>query len=570
MQRTAVLILALVLTASVLVGQQAGVPFWLAPGNTLRDAKGTITYTEIKDPKTFTMKVFDRGRWVTYHYEPNSTKVIKAEAADTTDDYLYDGEQWNGRTVHAHGRVHTIRVTEGLVLADDMPPVTIERDGRGRDSVVRRGTEVVATINYDATGQVRRFTVGAMALDFEKLDGGIREILTANGAPLVTTVAHAEARHQFPVSLDPVADRLGLHSDWRNSAHFSRSTTGSLTTVSDDRSHSVAEIVQLGGMGAAFDTKNAPLFYDLRLNYISTPAKSDAGDAFADVTTLLNGVLPDGLIVPPIGDASAYVSRPRDGAISSVWTGTVSSQPSYRFIVYHEGGAASSTAMRPTRATSADQAVVVGALLRSPRVITPLMMWQCGSEEHWDCDYSGGSAYCYNYYTPVYCDSGGGGYTPPPDDSGGSSSGGTAGNHVTGDSALQVAVNNALNAANNKFSNTRCSHDLFNDTKLTDGTSLADALTQRGTDAATWLQNSLRFINGYANGTCSSVPAWTTVNNTTVTVCTSFKNLGATPGAVVLIHEELHTLGLTERPGYPDAAMDSPQITQLVMNYCGG
>ncbi len=65
-------------------------------------------------------------------------------------------------------------------------------------------------------------------------------------------------------------------------------------------------------------------------------------------------------------------------------------------------------------------------------------------------------------------------------------------------------------------------------------------------------------------------PAVTTVNNKTVSVCTSFKNLGPSQGAVILIHEELHTLGLTEKPGYPDAAMDSSQITQLVMDYCGG
>jgi hypothetical protein len=60
------------------------------------------------------------------------------------------------------------------------------------------------------------------------------------------------------------------------------------------------------------------------------------------------------------------------------------------------------------------------------------------------------------------------------------------------------------------------------------------------------------------------------VNDTTVNVCTSFKNLGASSGAVILIHEELHSLGLTEKPGYPNATMDSGQITQLVMSYCGG
>jgi hypothetical protein len=341
MHRRAVLIVALVLSASMAAGQQASAPFWQTPGQTVRDAKGNITYTEIKDPKTFTMKVLNRGQWSTYHYEPNSTKLVRIEAPDTTDDYLYEGDNWNGLTVHARGRAHTIHVTKSTIAADDMPPVTIERDARGRDVSVKRGTDVVATITYDASGQVRRLTVGAITLDLTIQSDGVREVLTANGTVLVSTVAKAVGKRQFPVSLDPVIDRLGLAHDWLNTVHVTGSATGSLFSVSDSQSRPVVEIVQLGGMGAAFDTKSAPLFYELRLNYIATPAPT-GGDAFADVTTLLNGALPDSLIVPVTGDAAAYVSRPSDGAISNFWTADGSVTMPFRFVVYHEGTSAAS------------------------------------------------------------------------------------------------------------------------------------------------------------------------------------------------------------------------------------
>jgi hypothetical protein len=525
---------------------------------------------EIKDPKTFSMKVYDRGRWITYYYEPNSTTVTRVEGPDTSEDYLYENGKWNGLTVRARGHAHTIQATDDAVVADKMPRVTIAHDARGRDTEIRRGNEVVAAVNYDADGKVRRLTIGAMKLEFSVQSEGVREVLTANGKTLITTVAKSQGKRQFPVSFDPLADKLGLSGEWRNSVHFSQSATGSLISVSDELHRPLAEIVQLGGMGAAFDTNGAPLFYDVRLKYTAMPILADHGDAFADPNTVLRGIMPDGLIIPVSGDASAYVSRPGDGAISSLWTATKDGTPFYHFIVYHEAANQRAANLSFPSVTSLKTTGNVTARRRS-WTVSPLMMWECGMEEHWACDSSGSSGYCYNYYTPVYCDSGGGGgYNPPPDDSGGGGSNAGGGNHVTGDPVLMMAVNNALSSAGGKFGDTRCSQDLFKNTKLSDGTSLADVLSQRGTSAASWLTDSLRYVNGYTNGACAGHPAWTLVNDTTVNVCTSFKNMGASQGAVVLIHEELHTLGLTEKPGYPDAAMDSAQITQLVMDYCGG
>jgi hypothetical protein len=553
------------------VGQPANAQFWLTPGTTLRDAKGNITYTEIKDPKTFTMKVFDHGQWLTYRYEPNSSRIAKVEAPDTTEDYLYDGDQWNGLTLHAGGRAHTIHSSGSTVEADNMPPVTIERDDRGRDIAVRRGADVVAAISYDTSGQVQRLTLGAMTLDFAMQNNGVVETLAANGKLLVTRVAHPEAKHPLPVSLslDPVMDRLGLSPEWRNSVRVRHNATGAFLSVSNGQSGLVAEIVQFGAMSAAFDAKGSPLFYDLALRYSARLPAIVGGDTAGDVTTALNGVVPNHLIVPTTGNASAYVQAPGDGAISSIWTLSAGGVPSFRFRVYHESGraGAASRALHPASTSVSDMFAV------PDRRFTPLMIWQCGSYEYWTCDSSGYSGYCGNEYEPQYCDTGGGGggYTPPPDDTGGAPGGGTGtGNQVTGDPDLRMKVNAALNSAYTKFRNTRCSQDLFNDTKLTDGsTSLASVLAQRGTDAATWL-NSLTFVNGGSSGTCATAPAWTLVNGTTVDVCTSFKTYGSTAGAVLVIHEELHTLGLTEKPQYPDAARTSGEITDLVMQYCGG
>jgi len=538
----------------------------------LRDAKGNITYTEIKDPKTFTMKVLDRGQWLTYRYEPNSTKVTKVEAADTSDDYLYDGGEWNGMTVHARGRAHTIRVAGGLVTADDMPAVTVERDSRGRDTAVKRGAEIVATITYDANGQVQRLTVGAMTLDFAVRSDGVHETLRANGAVLYTTVAQPEGKHNMPgtVSLDPVTERLGLGADWRNSVTVHRSATGSLLSVKDAQAHPIVEMVQLGAMSAAFDTKGQPLFYDLWLKYTASPSNLGNGDAGFDVTTALNGVLPNRLIVPATGDASAYVQFPGDGAISSIWTATAT--PPYRFRVYHETRKAAAMS-RTIHATASSMQTGTDEVFRKGREIIHFMLWQCGSYEYWRCDSSGETGYCGNYYEPQYCDTGGGGggYTPPPDDNGGGSGGSGTGNQVSGDPELRSKVNAALSSANSKLQNSRCGQDLFKDTKLTGSTtSLADVLAQRGSDPATWLNNALKFVNGSTNGACSSFPAWTYVNDTTVNVCSSFKTYGTSADAVILIHEELHSLGLTEKPQYPDAAMTTDEITQWVMTYCGG
>ena len=53
--------------------------YWQEPGETDRDSKGNITYTEIKDPKSFTKRVFANGEWATYHYRPSTVEITKID-----------------------------------------------------------------------------------------------------------------------------------------------------------------------------------------------------------------------------------------------------------------------------------------------------------------------------------------------------------------------------------------------------------------------------------------------------------------------------------------------------------
>src|SRR5947209_14151458 len=83
----AVIGVAAALSSSSVLAQNAAADFWKKPGEVQRDAKGAIVYGEVKDASKFTMQVFDRGRTVTYHYAPNSLKILSAVTAGSTDEY---------------------------------------------------------------------------------------------------------------------------------------------------------------------------------------------------------------------------------------------------------------------------------------------------------------------------------------------------------------------------------------------------------------------------------------------------------------------------------------------------
>jgi len=128
----------LLIAAGSALGQPAIPQFWKTPGETIRDAHGVVVRQEIKDPKTFTMRVFEHNTWVTYQYEPNTEKIIHVNTADTAEDLLYDGNEWNGVTLRAGGKSYTFRDRQGHLTATGLPPLSITRDeARDRDVAAR-------------------------------------------------------------------------------------------------------------------------------------------------------------------------------------------------------------------------------------------------------------------------------------------------------------------------------------------------------------------------------------------------------------------------------------------------
>lgn len=353
MRRVAVTALVLlVLSVASALGQQQGnngnnnsgqdpSKYWLTPGQTDHDSKGNVTYTEIKDPKTFTTKVFSHGQWLTYHYRPNTTDILSIETPDSTDDFLYDDSgKWNGVSVRVGGKAHALRYDrdKGTVATNGMPVVTIEKDPTSvatRDLIVRRGAEIVASANYSPSGAVQSLSVGAMTLSFALTDDGVKETLRANSTTLKEAMTSGGGRRFFHVLLDPVADQLGIGKDWVNQVQSKTTATGYMTSIQQGQAV-VARFVDLGGMRVAFDSNGRPLFYDVDFSYGSYGGKDP--QTHLKSTAAYTAALPTHIIVTADGNVGAYVEFPGDGAIRAFWTTTnKKGQTTYMYSVYDAG-----------------------------------------------------------------------------------------------------------------------------------------------------------------------------------------------------------------------------------------
>jgi len=551
-------------------GQASGGDFWRTPGETMRDASGKIIRQELKDPATYTMRVFERGQWLTYRFQPNTDRVLRVEGNDTAEDYLYDAKGgWSGIRVHGYGRPLTVRASSDSVSTDGLPAVTIDTDDRGRHSIIRYGSQTVAAIQYATSGEVRQFALGNLTLGLSRTADGFREVLSADERVIreTTALASGQQRSAFPLSLDAVADRLHLGPDWSTTVRTRHSDTGTITEVHDG-AMVIARLVKQGPMRVAFDAAGDPLFYEVRLNYGVI-----GGDTDPELTRISNAVLPTRVIITRDGVVSAYVERPADSAFQMLQTSLTGSAP-LTFKIFNAGKSSAANARRG----SPGQFALVSARAGVSRAISPLMIWQCGSTETWQCVDRGGNWYCENNYTPVYCNSGdGGGYTPPPDDGGGGGGANYDSNDVVSDPNLTFKVNSGLTNANNKLANTRCSEELLNAMPVYGGRGTALQTLQRsGLSATDWINQHISFVNGTGvrdnNGTdvCAyyNPNAWTTPYNTSVNVCSSFKNLASAMAGTILIHEMLHTLGVSEKPADGSALYTSAEITAKVAEYC--
>jgi hypothetical protein len=136
-----------------------------------------------------------------------------------------------------------------------------------------------------------------------------------------------------------------------------------------------------------------------------------------------------------------------------------------------------------------------------------------------------------------------------------------------GDSAAERALAEAAQRAEAKLANASC-RKIFQDFRSLNGRLLQETLEEAGHTGQTYFR-SLVFYEGHGRTPCDSrgILAFTSPGSRAVFVCSAqfVERAHRDPGlaAVLLIHEELHALGLGENPP------SSKEITQKVIQRCG-
>ncbi len=105
---------------------------------------------------------------------------------------------------------------------------------------------------------------------------------------------------------------------------------------------------------------------------------------------------------------------------------------------------------------------------------------------------------------------------------------------------------------------------VFGDFSDADGVLLGTKLRDLGLKAEEYLIKGMWFVDGNRDRQCqiSNVAAYTQRNSRVVSVCPARLSNERANGALVIIHEMLHSLGLGENPPTPQ------QITKKVLDRC--
>jgi len=150
-------------------------------------------------------------------------------------------------------------------------------------------------------------------------------------------------------------------------------------------------------------------------------------------------------------------------------------------------------------------------------------------------------------------------------------SGGPAGRLIpaaTGGSDAEWALSEARRLAERKLEDPSC-RQIFTDFADPEGSPLEEKLAALALDGATYLRKRVLFYSGHGRAACATreTIAFTSPGSSVVFVCSpqfvekTHRDLGL--AAVLLIHEELHSLGLAENPP------SSKEITARVIARCG-
>lgn len=133
--------------------------------------------------------------------------------------------------------------------------------------------------------------------------------------------------------------------------------------------------------------------------------------------------------------------------------------------------------------------------------------------------------------------------------------------------ALERALTDAAQEVEKKLGQPAC-RTVFSDFRSLDGRLLSEVLQELRQDAATYFRG-LVFYDGYGRSHCATrdILASTSPGSRAVYLCSTqfVEKAHRDPGlaAALLIHEELHALGLGENPP------SSREITQQVIRRCG-
>jgi len=138
----------------------------------------------------------------------------------------------------------------------------------------------------------------------------------------------------------------------------------------------------------------------------------------------------------------------------------------------------------------------------------------------------------------------------------------------SGGSDVQWALAKASALAELKLKDSSC-REIFSEFRDSQGRPLAENLEAAGSDAIGYLRGRLLFYSGYGRPACATLDtiAFTSPGSAVVFLCWQqfVEKTHRDPGlaAALLIHEELHSLGLGENPP------SSKEITARVIARCG-
>jgi hypothetical protein len=464
--------------------------------------------------------------------------VERVTGGGTVDEMTRNAD---GRTVEMttryRGLTFTAKVTESEIDIPGFPKLQLvyREDGR-LESIMTENGRVLSYV-YDAQDGIARIELGAHTLELARTPEGLiqQTLRDASGSIVRDALSAPRAARRQPsgVILDLVRGELGLGDDWLNKVRNEPNATTTVETLFDAEGKALAYVWRYEGLWVVYDLEGKPLFMQLFM------------DGYTQTADLLSGV-PMIFTMTPGGRTGIHNDAPLEGGIEGLWSGAKGLE--HRWI--EEPSA--KDGIQPNLMMICDQTTVCTSIENGPTHCTITRYW---------CDVPSG---------------GGGGpsgpYEPPTGGGGRPSTPSTGKNLLSG--TAKAALDRSINKAKDQVSKENCKN-LFGTFKATDGKPLTDKLSALGKtpssflDMMTWRPGQSQ-KDSRRKTPCKDYPgtiAWTSPGSTTVYVCDSFERVNEVSRSLRVIHEELHSLGVSENPPDRNAPTDA-QIDGAIAANC--